>query len=60
MQNDETVQLRTINLCNRDGLWVTVFDDNGNEVELTIRGLTPERMTAFLAGQSVSVPVKEW
>jgi len=47
--------LSVINKFDGDGLWVTVFDDDGSEIELTVTGLTPERLTAFLAGRQVRV-----
>jgi hypothetical protein len=47
--------LAAINSIDDDGTWVRGFDANGMEVELTITGLTADRIREFLSGKPVRV-----
>lgn len=45
-------EVRNVNVWDGDGLWVTVFDSEGMEVEITLTGFTPERADAWRAGST--------
>lgn len=50
---DLKIKLRAINIIDEDGLWVTGFnisdDAEGEEVEVTITGLTPQYLLSWIA-----------
>ncbi len=39
--------LQAVNTWNEDGLWVTAFDSEGMEVEVELKGFTPERADSW-------------
>jgi hypothetical protein len=47
MDRNPKFELSQIQLHDNDGLWVTAFDANGMEVEVTITGLTPKVMRVW-------------
>lgn len=48
MADDARYTLSTINMLDQSELWVTAHDDTGEEIDLTITGLSLQALAAWI------------